>query len=124
MRNPWLFIAAIYGVAGVILGAAGSHIVAANGGDVARHEMAVSNQFYSVAGLIGCFIAQKYSLFFARFAGLALSVGTLFFSGSLYYLSWTGEVLITMITPTGGVIMISGWLLLVVAGFFAGRSGN
>ncbi|MBE7635354.1 DUF423 domain-containing protein [Sneathiella sp. P13V-1] len=124
MRNPWLLIAALFGAAGVILGAVGSHIVAANGGDIARHEMAVSYQFYSIAGLIGCFVAQKYSLFFAKLAGLALSLGTLLFSGSLYYLSWTGEVLIPLVTPTGGVIMIGGWFFLVVAGFFACRSSN
>ena len=121
MRNPWLLMTALFGLSGVILGAAGSHIVAANGGDIARHEMAVSYQFYTIAGLIGCFISQKYSPFFARFAGLALTVGALLFSGSLYYLSWTGEALIAMMTPTGGMLMIGGWLLLVIAGFNAGR---
>ncbi|RPI68537.1 MAG: DUF423 domain-containing protein [Ignavibacteriae bacterium] len=47
-----------------------------------------------------------------RFAAIALIVGTLLFSGSLYALALTGIRQLGMITPFGGVAFIVGWMLL------------
>ncbi len=41
-------------------------------------------------------------------------MGVLLFSGSLYLLSITGIRWLGMVTPLGGILLLSGWLLLVV----------
>lgn len=48
-------------------------------------------------------------------AGIALLVGIVLFSGSLYALSLSGVKMLGAITPFGGLAFIAGWLLLAVA---------
>lgn len=48
-------------------------------------------------------------------AGWAFIVGILFFSGSLYSLSFTGVKALGAIAPLGGAAFIAGWGCLVVA---------
>lgn len=54
-------------------------------------------------------------------AALLIGLGTIIFSGSLYLLALTGARWLGMITPLGGLAMISGWLLLAL---HAARSGD
>ena len=49
-------------------------------------------------------------------SGVALGVGILLFSGSLYLLTLTGMKSLGVITPFGGVSLLLGWLMLAVAG--------
>jgi len=118
MRNPWILCAGLLGAAGVVLGAAGSHIAAAKGADMRLHEMAVSYQFYQVIGLIGCTYALRAAPKIATLAGVLMTIGIICFSGSLYYLSWTGDVMLRFITPFGGILMIIGWAVLLLAGIY------
>lgn len=48
-------------------------------------------------------------------AGIALLVGIVLFSGSLYALSLSGVKMLGVITPFGGLAFIAGWLLLAAA---------
>jgi uncharacterized membrane protein YgdD (TMEM256/DUF423 family) len=48
-------------------------------------------------------------------SGWVFVVGTLLFSGSLYALVLTGIKALGMITPFGGVLFLSGWLVLAFA---------
>ena len=48
-------------------------------------------------------------------AGIAMLVGILLFSGSLYVLALTGVKVLGAITPFGGVAFIVGWLMLAYA---------
>lgn len=52
-------------------------------------------------------------------AGWAFIVGILFFSGSLYSLSFTGVKVLGAIAPLGGAAFIAGWGCLVVAALTA-----
>lgn len=47
-----------------------------------------------------------------RVAALCLLVGTLLFSGSLYFLVLSRVRVLGAITPLGGVAFIAGWLIL------------
>lgn len=47
-------------------------------------------------------------------AGWAMFVGIIFFSGSLYILSISGIKILGAITPIGGVFFMVGWLLIVI----------
>jgi uncharacterized membrane protein YgdD (TMEM256/DUF423 family) len=52
-------------------------------------------------------------------AGVCLAAGTVAFSGSLFALALTGRRPWGAITPVGGVLLLAGWALLVVAAFTA-----
>ncbi|SES93315.1 DUF423 domain-containing protein [Thorsellia anophelis] len=47
--------------------------------------------------------------------GIMLSMGIIFFSGSLYILVLSGIKVLGAITPIGGMFFILGWLLMVLA---------
>ncbi|GGD63659.1 DUF423 domain-containing protein [Lacimicrobium alkaliphilum] len=50
-----------------------------------------------------------------QWSAISILVGVVLFSGSLYMLALTGMRFFGPITPLGGLIMIFGWLLLVIA---------
>lgn len=50
-------------------------------------------------------------------AGWAMFIGIIFFSGSLYILSISGVKILGAITPIGGVFFLVGWLLLAIVAF-------
>jgi len=58
----------------------------------------------------------------ANSAGFFFLAGITLFSGSLHYLSQTGDALIPFATPAGGVSFIIGWVLLAVCGLQEWRS--
>jgi uncharacterized membrane protein YgdD (TMEM256/DUF423 family) len=47
-------------------------------------------------------------------AGWCFLLGIVFFSGSLYALTLTGETKLGMIAPIGGTLFIVGWVLLAI----------
>ena len=51
----------------------------------------------------------------ATASGWLFVAGTLFFSGSLYAMTFTGIRALGAITPIGGVCFIAGWLALALA---------
>ncbi|RXJ02760.1 DUF423 domain-containing protein [Anaerobacillus alkaliphilus] len=52
-------------------------------------------------------------------AGWAMFIGIIFFSGSLYILSISGIKILGAITPIGGLFFMIGWVLLALAAFRA-----
>lgn len=111
-----LLTGAILGALGVALGAFGAHAfkpMLVETGRLETYELAVRYEFYHAfallsAGILQQFIQTKY----IRLASLFFLLGTLFFSGSLYLLCFTSNSLFAMATPLGGVLLISGWILL------------
>ena len=76
-------------------------------------EIGVRYQIYhSLSLLLIGFLGEKTGLPAAWWAGVALMVGILLFSGSLYLLAWTGLRWLGAVTPLGGVAFLVGWLLL------------
>lgn len=112
------FVAALLGLTGVALGAFGAHglesLVTAERLDV--WKTAVSYQMYHapVILLLGLVpVLASRPLVVAACACFIL--GVLVFSGSLYALVWFDLPHLGMVTPLGGVLLILGWLLLLVA---------
>lgn len=107
-------VAALLGVTGVALGALGAHALADSfgPGQAATFETAVRYQvWHALAILALCAITTPGS----RSAGWLMAAGAALFSGSLYLLvladaKWAGPI-----TPVGGVLMIAGWVVLLVA---------
>lgn len=115
-------IGAIFGGVAVIAGAFGAHGLKGllTPDKLQVYDTAVKYQFYHTLALIltGLLIHSFTNKNLVR-AGYCFIAGIILFSGSLYILStsslfnaqinWVG-----IITPFGGLLMITGWLLLLL----------
>ncbi|MBL4740377.1 MAG: DUF423 domain-containing protein [Sneathiella sp.] len=120
MRIPWLMIAALLGAVTVVMGAAGSHSLSGNEGALKLHHTAQTYLMFHIPALMTVWVFTRLtnvSIVLANCAGIFFLAGTLFFSGSLHYLSQTGDPLIPFATPLGGVSFILGWTMLAFCGF-------
>lgn len=120
MRFPWLFLVSILGASAVILGAVGAHVV--RGDEIAegRQNTALMYHMFSLLPItIAAFLSHQSAAknWLATLSAGLSSVGVILFSGSLYFLAWSGTSLGFNITPTGGLFLIAGWLVLAVASF-------
>lgn len=73
-------------------------------------------QMYHSLALLALGAAQASELrsrWFRR-AAFSFVVGMILFSGSLYFLAFTGLRLLGAITPFGGVLFLLGWILVIV----------
>ncbi len=112
-RQLILALAGLTGAAGVALAAAAFHADATFG---PPSSVCLAN----APALIGLAILARNS----RLAGLSALVifaGTLLFAGDILLRHFTGHRIFPMAAPTGGTIMIVGWLLVAVSAPFALR---
>jgi uncharacterized membrane protein YgdD (TMEM256/DUF423 family) len=80
-------------------------------------ETAAKYQMYHSLGLIALGLTKTIRNSLRSVAGLAMLVGILLFSGSLYsYVIWEEKMLMPIV-PIGGVCLILSWLLFA-CGFF------
>lgn len=123
MNKTFIQIAAWLGALSVILGAFGAHglkkLVDENALNV--YETAVRYQFYHVLALalVGV-LYKEFSSKLLYYAGSFFIIGIIFFSGSLYVLTYKvaahidGLNWIGPITPIGGLFFIIGWVCLAL----------
>src|SRR5262245_60497224 len=126
--NVWLLAGALLGGLSVALGAFGAHglesrlkepdgtMTAPAERKIANWETAARYQMYHALALvgIGCLSNRRGSIWL-QLSGAAMTVGTLIFSGCLYAIVITDQRILGAIVPIGGVLMLVGWLLLVIA---------
>jgi uncharacterized membrane protein YgdD (TMEM256/DUF423 family) len=114
-----LLISGVLGLLGVALGAFGAHALEqhlAESGRTAAYELAVRYQFYHALALMSTGILHQmrpHRLYST--AALLFFVGVVLFSGSLYVLCFTGLRGVALVTPAGGLLLISGWVLFTLA---------
>jgi uncharacterized membrane protein YgdD (TMEM256/DUF423 family) len=119
----WLVSGALFGGAGVVLGAFGAHALRDRLGETALQtwQTAVSYQFVHALALLAVGILIRLSSHgggsdrLLGVAGGAFALGVLLFSGSLYVLALGGPRWLGPITPIGGVAFIAGWIAMAVA---------
>lgn len=124
MQKSFLIVAALSGVLSVVLGAFGAHMLKETvpPGALEVYETGIRYQFYHTFALLAV------AILFAWFPGKALSAsgwlftgGIILFSGSLYLITWmqaSGKAVpagIGVLTPLGGLLLIGGWILLLIA---------
>lgn len=111
-----LALGAIGGAISVALGAFGAHSLKTtlSAESLAVFQTGVHYQIIHSLALIavGLWLERHPDLMLLRYATLALALGILFFSGSLYALALGGPRWLGPITPIGGTLFIAGWLLL------------
>jgi uncharacterized membrane protein YgdD (TMEM256/DUF423 family) len=117
MKN-WLFIAAMMGALGVVLGAFAAHGLSGRlAGDArevfdtgARYQM-----YHALAMGLSAFAMRGEASGRARLAAILFLAGIILFSGSLYLLALTGAAALGFVTPFGGLAFIAGWVFLALA---------
>ena len=123
MHKGFLITASLLGALSVILGAFGAHALKKVVGEDALpiFETGVRYQFYHVFALaLAGILYNQYSNSFISWAGYCFIIGILFFSGSLYLLTYAKAVQSTSfnwagpVTPLGGLFFIAGWILLAI----------
>lgn len=116
-----LLTGAIFGLLGVALGAFGAHALEKmleESGRTDTYELAVQYQFYHAFALLAVGVLQYHlTSKYLKTAAMFFTGGTILFSGSLYLLCFTQTKAFVYATPFGGVLLIFGWLLLVIAIF-------
>ena len=118
MQPPFLMIGALSGAIGVAAGAFGAHALR----DTVEprllevFETAARYQMYHALALVAVgLVGSRWPSSLLAAAGWLFVVGTVFFSGSLYAMTFTGIRALGAVTPIGGVCFIAGWLCLAVA---------
>jgi len=126
MHKGYLKTAAVLGAFSVLLGAFAAHYLKEKISDYAVNifETGVKYQFYHVFALLATAILYKeFTNRFVKCAGIFFIVGIIFFSGSLYCLTYIkGAVIpgydwIGAVTPIGGLLLILGWIFLFAGCF-------
>lgn len=120
MNKNWIATGAVLGALAVVLGAFAAHglkkILPTDA--VAVFETGARYQMYHAFTLIAIG-AFYYKLPFMKIAALLIIAGIVFFSGSLYLITYMRAMggslgALGIITPIGGVLLIAGWLTFAV----------
>ena len=109
----WPAIASLSGLLAVGFGAFGAHVVKPTLSTTLFEAYATGSD-YHLSHSIALLALALYSKSTGRslgFALLAMSVGILLFSGSLYALALTGIRAFGAVTPVGGSLLLVGWAL-------------
>lgn len=114
--RAWLCVAGINGLLAVALAAAAQHALGATTAEAALAGKAAEYQMYHALALLGlALLAERRGGVLVHAAGLAFTGGIVLFCGSLYAMAFAGAAA-TLVTPTGGGLLMLGWLLLGLAG--------
>ena len=107
----------ILALGAVVMGAFGAHIlkdILTAKSSVSTWETAVRYQMWHALSLLLLSVFPKKQMP-SKATGQCLIIGTLLFSGSLYLLAIGGPKWLGPVTPIGGLLLISGWMLLLVS---------
>jgi uncharacterized membrane protein YgdD (TMEM256/DUF423 family) len=120
MAAKWLVLGGLNALVAVAAGAFGAHYLKTrlNSNDLAAFEVAVRYQMYHA--LVMVVVAGLRPSYDA--AGWCFLGGTVLFSGSLYGLALGGWRGLGPITPIGGLLLLTGWFLLIVHGISVMRT--
>ncbi|WPK12579.1 DUF423 domain-containing protein [Lysinibacillus louembei] len=111
---------AIHGFLAVALGAFGAHALKGILDDYSTGiwDTAVQYQMFHASALILVGILMSTKIFGEvrqlKIAAICLNLGIVFFSGSLFILAITGIGILGAITPIGGVLFLTSWVLIIV----------
>ncbi|WP_439616042.1 DUF423 domain-containing protein [Shinella sp.] len=111
LRSTTLLVAGLMGITGVVTAAAASH-----GSDPRLMAGASAMCLAHAPALIALYAAWP-TMRIAPLAALLLAVGTALFASDLVFRHTAGHGLFPMSAPTGGVIMMAGWLAVALGAF-------
>jgi uncharacterized membrane protein YgdD (TMEM256/DUF423 family) len=108
-----LILAGLMGAGGIVLAAAGAHAAPGAGLDSAAYML-----LFHAAAVIGAAALVQQGLLWRSLGLAALAawiVGSALFSGDIAIRAFAGHRLFPMAAPSGGIILIIGWIGFAVA---------
>lgn len=111
IRPLVLLLAGLMGACGVALAAAATHMGGALLGPASAMCLA------HAPAMLALFVGQRL-IRTATGAGALMGLGTLLFAGDLVLKQFYGTGLFPMAAPSGGILMMLGWLLAGAGAFF------
>jgi uncharacterized membrane protein YgdD (TMEM256/DUF423 family) len=108
-----LALAGLMGAGGIMLAAAGAHAAPGAGLESAAYML-----LFHAAAIIGATALIQQGGLWRPLALVVLAawvIGAVLFSGDIALRAFAGHRLFPMAAPSGGIILILGWLALVVA---------
>ncbi|APU98204.1 DUF423 domain-containing protein [Sphingobacterium siyangense] len=121
MQNVVIITAALFGGLAIILGAFGAHAFKKilSPEKLESFEVGVRYQMYAALTLLILGFNFSFELQSERVAFYLITLGTLLFSVSIYFLSfaeyWKKNLkFLGPITPLGGLFMIAGWVAIII----------
>ena len=121
MISRWVLSAGSgFALLAVVLGAFAAHGLKAvlDAQQLALFETASRYQMYHALALlvVGVMLTNpQFSRSLLKLAAIAFILGIILFSGSLYLLALVGVSWLGTITPLGGIVLLSGWLVMMIA---------
>ncbi len=116
INKKYIIAGSLLAALSVALGAFGAHAwkeMLVNYGRLDTFETAVRYQFFHSIGLILIgILSVKWPSVNLNIVGMLMSAGMIIFSTSLYLICFTGVLMFGAITPIGGLLLISSWLVL------------
>jgi len=104
-------LASLSGVLGVALSAAAAHIT---GGNLATAAQFLLFHAPALLALVALIAAGAVNPMLGQIAGYLLVLGLVLFCGDLSRRAFSGVALFPRAAPTGGILLMVGWLLLGV----------
>jgi len=117
-----IVLAGVMGAGGVILAAVGAHLATGTGLESAAYML-----LFHAAAILGATAILQQGLLWRPLAGVALaawSLGGVLFSGDLALRALAGHRLFPIAAPSGGTLLISGWVLLAIAAMVAAKDSK
>ncbi|MEQ1528486.1 MAG: DUF423 domain-containing protein [Methylococcales bacterium] len=118
MKSVFLFLGAVSALLGVGFGAFGAHGLKTvlSPEMLSVYQTGVSYQMWHALGLIGIAVIRQQlpSSRLLWWAGWLMFTGIVLFSGSLYLLAILDMKWLGMVTPFGGVALLTAWLLMII----------
>jgi uncharacterized membrane protein YgdD (TMEM256/DUF423 family) len=108
-----LVLAGLMGAGGIVLAAAGAHAASGAGLDSAAYML-----LFHAAAIIGVSALAQQGMLWRPLALAALAawiIGSALFAGDLALRAFAGHRLFVMAAPSGGIILIAGWLAFAAA---------
>ncbi len=115
MHRIWLVFAAISGLIATIIAALAAHLLAGRLDEAGLRMLhdTVTFQGWQTAALLGAGLLARDGRRVSHGAAACLAVGLLLFCTAVYALAF--GVRLPSVAPTGGLLIMAGWLLLAVA---------
>jgi uncharacterized membrane protein YgdD (TMEM256/DUF423 family) len=120
MSKAWVILAGLYGFVSVAFGAFAAHALA----EIASARALDAVHTGASYGLVHAAVLLSLGLWahegrLFKCARWAFAIGIALFSGSLFIFGVTEITAHLWLTPIGGVLLLTGWALVVAAGLAA-----
>ncbi len=120
MQRTWIALGSLAGLSAVAMAAYLAHGIA----DPTAQRIVASGvqmQGWHALALVATGLWSARGGPFAQAAGAAFTLGLVLFCGSVYSLALAG-VSWGLLAPTGGILLMIGWLFLGISALFAPRA--